>query len=606
MKKITLFFLAICISAVTIAQQKRVEVPASMKNRQVDAPVSVKDVVLPAKPMNQTANSKSTLEDIIGSTVYDMQTNSSPSNHFYVHEDGTMAGVWTMGMVSASFPERGTGYNYYTTAWATAPTARIETLRAGWPSYAPLGATGEIVVTHTDVLGLAICKRPVKGTGAWTQSILAGPAGAVDISWPRVTTSGVDHNTVHIICLTYSAYQGLSLALLYYRSLDGGVTWDKQHIILPGTTSADGLGFAGDEYAWAAPKGDTIAFAVAGQWVDGFVMKSFDNGNTWTKTTFYNNPFKMTPNTTVVPRFPCLDGSVAVELDYAGKAHVAVGRMYANCDGSGSTGHKYYPGTDGLLYWNENMPMFDTTRLSNLDTLEAHGQLLGYVTANANPADTIVGYPAYGVALSSFPQISIDNKHSIFVIWSGLTVGNPSPDNLNYRHIWARKFYTSTGSWSAMTDLNSDFNYIFQEYTYPSMAKKIVNGDLKFIYQTADTPGSAVKDATVSYHNNNIEYRSGGIWVGVNSKNARQNNVSQNYPNPAKDRTTIRVTLAEPCVMSVNITDLTGMSVKQINTGLTSSGNHDYTIDLSSLAPGIYLYTVAMGAEKVTRKMIVQ
>ncbi|MEI7662037.1 MAG: hypothetical protein WCK34_07565, partial [Bacteroidota bacterium] len=163
MKKITLFLLAICISAIAFSQQKRLEVPASLRNKQMAAPVSVKDISLPAKPMNQTAVSKSTMEDVIGSTVYDMQTNSSPSNHFYLYDDGTMAGVWTMGMNSTSFPERGTGYNYYSAgAWAAAPTARIETLRAGWPSYAPLGPAGEIVVTHTDAQGLAACSRAAK------------------------------------------------------------------------------------------------------------------------------------------------------------------------------------------------------------------------------------------------------------------------------------------------------------------------------------------------------------------------------------------------------------------------------------------------------------
>ena len=607
MKKITLLLLVFCISLMVMAQQKRLEVPVSMKNKWVDAPVSIKDISLPAKPMNPTTISKSSLEDLLGSTVYDMQTNSSPSNHFYIHDDGTMAGVWTMGMVSSSFPERGTGYNLYNGAWGTAPTARIETVRAGWPSYAPLGPTGEIVVTHTDVSGLAICLRPVKGTGAWTQSILAGPTGAVDISWPRVLTTGVNHNSVHIICNTWVAYQGLNLAILYYRSLDGGVTWDKKHVILPGMTSADCLGFAGDELAWASPKGDTIAFAVAGEWVDGFVMKSFDNGNTWTKTVFYNNPYKLTPATTVVPRFACLDGSIAVELDNSGKAHVAVGRMFANCDGTGATtGHKYYPGTDGLVYWNENMPVIDTTRLLDLDTLDAHGQLLGYVVANGNPNDTIIDFPAYGVGLSSFPQISIDNKHSIFVIWSGLTVGNPNPDNLNYRHIWSRKFNVSTSTWSDMVDFNSGVMSLYQEYTYPSMAKKIVDGNLKFIYQTSTTPGSAVKDATVACHENNIVSLNGGTWVGMDSRTTQKNSVMQNYPNPVQDYTHIRITLAASCEVTINVSNVAGISMMEISKGIVGAGNHDFTLDASHMAPGIYFYTVTMGSEKITKKMIVQ
>ena len=251
------------------------------------------------------------------------------------------------------------------------------------------------------------------------------------------------------------------------------------------------------------------------------------------------------------------------------------------------------------------MPIIDTTRLLVLDTLEAHGQLLGYIATN--PAgDTIMGFPAYGVALSSFPQISIDNNYSIFVIWSGLTVGNPNPDNLNYRHIWARKYNVGNSTWSDMIDFNSDFLYIFQEYTYPSMAKKIMNGDLKFIYQTSTTPGSAVKDATVAYHDNNIEYRSGGTWVGVSSQSTQKNSVMQNYPNPVKDITNIRITLAVPSQVTINVANVTGISVMKIRKGLETAGNHDYTLDASQLAPGIYFYTVTMGSENVTKKMIVE
>ena len=40
-------------------------------------------------------------------------------------------------------------------------------------------------------------------------------------------TNGADHNTIHILALTYgSPYQGMVNALLYYRSQDGGQTWD--------------------------------------------------------------------------------------------------------------------------------------------------------------------------------------------------------------------------------------------------------------------------------------------------------------------------------------------------------------------------------------------
>ena len=44
----------------------------------------------------------------------------------------------------------------------------------------------------------------------------------------------------------------------------------------------------------------------------------------------------------------------------------------------------------------------------------------------------------------------------------------------------------------------------------------------------------------------------------------------------------------------------------ELSKGLVSAGNHDITLDVSSLSPGVYFYTVTMGSEKITKKMVVQ
>ena len=54
-----------------------------------------------------------------------------------------------------------------------------------------------------------------------------------------------------------------------------------------------------------------------------------------------------------------------------------MGRQRASNDGSGRV---YYPFTDGLIYWNSTMPLLNDSL--DLDTLDAHGQLLGYVVTN--------------------------------------------------------------------------------------------------------------------------------------------------------------------------------------------------------------------------------
>jgi hypothetical protein len=118
---------------------------------------------------------------------------------------------------------------------------------------------------------------------------------------------------------------------------------------------------------------------------------------------------------------------------------------------------------NGLIYWNTTMPMLKDSL--NLDTLQAHGQLIGWYSDGPNPGDTLVGTPqAYRVGLTSFPCISIADNGDMYVIWSGITWQNPDPSGLgNYRHIWGRGFNYAAQMWTTnQIDFNSDISYIFQ------------------------------------------------------------------------------------------------------------------------------------------------
>jgi hypothetical protein len=600
MKKFTLSLLAICIAAVGMTQSRYSRTPVQSVPAQ-----AIKNQQPAAQPVNPVANSKSVQEFTIGDSQYDMQTNGSVGPRHKVYPDGTKVGVWTRGFESAG---RGTGYNYFNgTAWPPPPSARIENDRTGWPSYAQLGATGEIVIAHLND-GLKISTRSMKGQGTWAQNVLMGPAGATDISWPAMMTSGVNNDYIHMIASTYTAYQGLDLALLYYRSHDGGLTWDKKDVILPQMTSADYDGFNGDEYQWGTPHGDTIYFAVSGPWVDTFIMKSNDNGETWTKIPVLSNAYKKLPaGTTDVAHFTMSDGSVTCEMDHSGVIHMAFGIGGGSMEGS----TKYISvNANGLVYWNTTMPMIQDSL--DLDTLEAHGQLLGYVSDGPLPTDTITAAPSYRVGLSSFPQISIDAFDNIYFIWAAVAPGNPSTDNFNYRHLIGRAWFHDKPTWGEMIDFNSNELYLFQEFAYPCMAKNIKGDNLSVIYQTSSQPGSNIVDPSIiPLHNVNIDQRDipgSSFWstsVGNNGERKR-NSVSQNYPNPATDDTHVRITLAEASPVTINVSDITGASVMEINKGMVTAGNHDYTLDVNRLAPGIYFYSVTIGSEKITKKMIVQ
>ncbi|MBL7137939.1 MAG: T9SS type A sorting domain-containing protein [Bacteroidales bacterium] len=565
-------------------------------------------------PVNPTVVTKAVLDDpVLMITRYDLQSNASSENRIHLFTDGTVGAVTMMSHTDA-FTDRGTGTNFYDgTAWGPQPSARIESSKSGWPSYAPWGPNGEIVVTHHMLDGLFIMRRATKGTGDWTEAILPGPAGAVDISWPRVVTNGPDNMYVHVIATTYTSYQGLEpYALLYYRSMDGGVTWDIQHEVIPGMTSADYLGFTADMYGWAQPRGDTLAFAFCDPWMDLAIMKSYNNGLDWEKIVAWPSQWNTTPTTGTVDDFYAPDGTVALALDKYGKAHVATGMMISAANDAGVK--QWAPQTDGVLYWNEDMPQLP--EVLDRDELLASGNLIGWVTDtnvyNVDP--THIAW--YYNSMTSQPTITVDDDDFVFVMWSGVTM-NPDPDDYLLRHIYARGSSDYGASWTtSLIDLTSDFiQYNWSECVYPSVSWN-TDDYLYLVFQEDDYAGVSLNGAQgaqgqVAIGDNNIRFMKPSKMdilfpVGTEKEQKQSFHVSQNFPNPAAGYTTVSVNLTQPGTLGLEVTNLMGQQVEVISKGNCTAGNYYFTVNTKGLTPGIYFYTVTFNNGKVTKKMIVE
>ena len=503
MRKLLLFCLILGISCLGYSQYAKPPIPKSLLNVAVKRAAVIKDngnVNLLVKPNAGHKSITSVDENEIGGTVYDLQSNlCTPYGRLHYYADGTMAAVWTKG--SGTYTDRGTGYNYFDgNNWGPEPTVRIENTKTGWPSVAPLGVNGEIVTAHHNTAGLVVCKRATKGAGAWTQTILPGPAGAVDISWPRLVTTGVTHDTVHIIASTYSAYQGLNLALLYYRSIDGGVSWDKQHEILPGMSSVEYSGFSGDSYSWVEPQGDKLALLVCDNQDDFFVMKSDDAGETWSKTIIWEHPYPHWNGTSATDTFYCPDGSAHGAFDNNGLLHVVFGVNRAMADGSAAS---WYPWVDGIAYWNENLPTWtggtqhEQEYCLDPDLLFTQGSLIGWMQdINGNGQLDLVGNATsnlglYYVSPSSMPQLAVDQNNMLYMLYSGITETFDNGSQ-QYRHIWGRGSSDGGQTWGVFKDFTGDVLHAYDECVFPVIASK-TDDNVHSIYQADNEPGMALR-----------------------------------------------------------------------------------------------------------------
>lgn len=614
MKKLLLLSCVISL-AFSVSAQDFVKLPKQLKNIAAPDMKSVKEAVNPvSQPVNPYVGSGRVINEFeLGSTFYDLQSNTSaPANRFYRYEDGTMAAVWTRGINTSGYADRGTGYNYNNGAdWGPAPTARIETVRTGWPTYAPQG-TGELVIAHHDIQGLVVSRRDTRGSGPWSQAILAGPTGAVDISWPRMVSSGEDHMTINLIAMTYVAYEGLDLAMLYYRSIDGGQTWDKQHQILPGMSSADYTGFNGDTYSWAESKGDTIAFIVCDNWTDMFIMKSPDNGDTWEKITVWEHPYpmwSMEPTDT----FYCPDGAAHLAFDKSGKLHVAFGVNRAMME-EGAAGPSWFPFVDGVAYWNEDMEPWTGGDLNALDpdVLFEEGKLIGWMQdVNQNGQLDFIGFDftnigTYYVGPSSMPQITVDDNDHVFVVYSGLTEGYDNGAQ-QYRHLWSTTSPDGGVTWGEFRDLTGDIVHILDECVFPTIANRS-DDQIHLIYQLDNEPGLSIR-GDEDAPSENLYYQLSvdkSDIVGSTNKPVPSFELSQNYPNPFTGISKVNLILSKTSLVSLEVTDLLGRTVYTLPATNLSAGSNLLTINSNNLKPGVYVYTVTVNGERITRKMMVE
>jgi hypothetical protein len=626
MKRILFFFLAFSMVLSSSAQfvkmmnQKANVIAPMRKYANVDLPV------VGEKHANGYVSNKSVLTDPqVCVTRYDMQTNLSNQRRIYYYPDGTIGTTTMWSQQNTSWTDRGTGYNYFNgSTWGTLPTARVETIKTGWPEYHPFGPTGELIIAHQTSGPLVMNTRTVKGTGAWIQTLLPTlPSSITGILYPRVVTNGTNHTNIHIIALTLPTadggqlYNGMDGALLYCNSLDGGTTWSAWQQ-LPGMTGTDYTNFTADTYSWAESNGNVLAFTVGDSWKDQFLMKSTDNGTTWTKIIIHQSLYDLGGNSS--GWFYCPDGTMSVALDEQNMAHVAFGLL---SDSGSSTLSFYRPYTQGIVYWNEYMPQLRQDL--NPDSLLLSGNIVGWVK------DTNVFHPPSGVTLATYftsltsnPELMIVGNE-IGLAWAGATL-LVDPNNFTFRHIFGRGaiiYPPNVVTWCSDTiiEITSDWiQYNFSECMYPCASPNWADCTGwpcdNLLFQADDYAGSYIKsiNAGSGYAGQTIpddNYITVTNWIpcwweGIAEKHEKPTiSVCQNFPNPVNGLTKVRVYLQYGGDLSLTVTNLTGQTIMSMEKTNVLPGVSEFVIDGSQLAPGVYFYTVKEGYQSITKKMII-
>jgi len=81
--------------------------------------------------------------------------------------------------------------------------------------------------------------------------------------------------------------------------------------------------------------------------------------------------------------------------------------------------------------------------------------------------------------------------------------------------------------------------------------------------------------------------------------------LNQNYPNPANNFTTIGFSLSQAGRVQIKLYNINGRLVKNIVDAYQNAGYQQVNANLAGLTPGIYVYTMQVGGQQLSKKLIV-
>tara|TARA_B110000090_G_C13386858_1_gene448005 strand:- start:562 stop:2478 length:1917 start_codon:yes stop_codon:yes gene_type:complete len=636
MKKTFTTLVSLLFSTIIIAQIS----PYKLKNGNNQAKIndkvimsgseSLSHLMVNPNPNTIALKTVSSNEEMLGSTTYDLQSNACVDNRLIRHADGTISAAWTMSaQFSTSYSDRGTGYNFYDgSTWDSYPNVRLESSRGGWPSILATGSGKEIAITHnTDNGYLLMTHRTSIGSGSWNEDIVSSidSNGLYrDIIWNRAVIGGANQQTIHMVgviantALGGTIYNGLDGALVYYRSQDGGSTWDIKDLQLPTLDSTKYLGFSGDSYAIAS-NGETVVVAYFGGLDDSAIIKSTDNGNTWNATSFLDFPVdKYAPdagidldNDGLMDSLYSTDGTGALLLDDNNMAHVFYGNMLL-LDADLTDGNtSYFASTNGLMYWNENMGADDYAS-NPISSPSLWFSNLGQMIASAQDTDgdnllNYVDYPTYYMSLTCMPNAGIDANGNIFVSYSEL-MENIDNGSQNFRHVNVIKSMDGGVNWSAPTDVTPHNAWSGAQECVFATIDRNVDDKIRLIYQKDFEPGLAVRGDEDIIDINEIIY----LEIDTTELSNTSTNISEIsslntisiYPNPTASFTNVNLYSSVNKNIILRLTNIIGKIVSEVNIHVVS-GNNNINLDVSNLKNGIYFINSESINESKSIKLII-
>ena len=203
------------------------------------------------------------------------------------------------------------------------------------------------------------------------------------------------------------------------------------------------------------------------------------------------------------------------------------------------------------------------------------------------------------------PQVSIDYEgHNVFYSWldseADQAEENDRPNIYLTAYDIEEGVYTEVENATYFTQAWNKAFYGSQSYYVFKMDAETFEIPLQYVeFTQPDVPTAPV----------NYWYINDYVITPVNVPEFDDSRTSfvvgQNYPNPANGSTEILVTADTELPIELTVSNMLGQVVYR--DGIDSRAHaHAFRVDVTNFDPGLYLYTVKIGSQSVTKKMLVE